>query len=590
MHGDSWLDVIGADDVAEGTFATVKVEGNPILIRHDVGDTWFAIDNRCPHEGYPLSQGEVKDGLLTCAWHNWKFRLTDGVCVLGGEDVRRYPVEVRGERVFLDVTPPPVGEQVAKLERSLERAFHEDDWSHAAREVERLRKIGQTPTEILAFGCRWSAERSRYGFDHGLATAADYAALAERLPELASEAVLEALHGMVHVHLRRQKRAFASTEPIAAEPDSTGWAGLGLTLRRRIEAEDVEGAQALLRGAIADGIPQATILGWLAGAATDHFLNFGHGQIYVVKADELLDAIGFAHAHPVLTSLVTRITLGTREDTLPYMREYRNLWPTYAARLEGWAHAERRDSPPIDVAAFVDQICSDSLATALDAVAAALDAGLAPDRIAALLGLAAARRLWRFDASIAERDDVSEDWLWITHQLTYADAVRESLLRWPSADTLRGLFFSARFIQHTHVLEGAVGDLDAASENAERAASDLQSGLASFDPARATRGARYMLSTDVDAFEGLALRGCLETPLTLPIFVQHHVKTVLAAQRLTDALRADALTRESGWELPWMGVTRFLAHRHRERRLGNAVRIARDFVQDGKMRGNLLGY
>ncbi|MEM9492884.1 MAG: Rieske (2Fe-2S) protein, partial [Myxococcota bacterium] len=39
-----------------------------------IAATIAAIDNRCPHEGYPLSTGALKDGIVTCAWHNWKFR------------------------------------------------------------------------------------------------------------------------------------------------------------------------------------------------------------------------------------------------------------------------------------------------------------------------------------------------------------------------------------------------------------------------------------------------------------------------------------------------------------------------------------
>jgi len=45
----------------------------------------FAIDNRCPHEGYPLAEGTIDDQcVLTCNWHNWKFRLDDGESILGG--------------------------------------------------------------------------------------------------------------------------------------------------------------------------------------------------------------------------------------------------------------------------------------------------------------------------------------------------------------------------------------------------------------------------------------------------------------------------------------------------------------------------
>ncbi|MCH7844850.1 MAG: Rieske 2Fe-2S domain-containing protein [Acidobacteria bacterium] len=65
------------------------------------------MDNRCPHQGYALLQGEVKEETLTCAWHNWKFELDQGGrASFGGEAVRSYPVEVRNGQVF--VSSPPV--------------------------------------------------------------------------------------------------------------------------------------------------------------------------------------------------------------------------------------------------------------------------------------------------------------------------------------------------------------------------------------------------------------------------------------------------------------------------------------------------
>jgi nitrite reductase/ring-hydroxylating ferredoxin subunit len=36
----------------------------------------YAADNRCPHQGYALKDGDIRGDVLTCAWHNWKFRLT----------------------------------------------------------------------------------------------------------------------------------------------------------------------------------------------------------------------------------------------------------------------------------------------------------------------------------------------------------------------------------------------------------------------------------------------------------------------------------------------------------------------------------
>ena len=73
-----------------------------------VNERVYAIDNRCPHEGYPLVKGSVDEScVLTCNWHNWKFQLEDGECTLGGDHVRSYAVESRGEDVWVNTDDPP---------------------------------------------------------------------------------------------------------------------------------------------------------------------------------------------------------------------------------------------------------------------------------------------------------------------------------------------------------------------------------------------------------------------------------------------------------------------------------------------------
>src|SRR6478752_10007082 len=80
-------------DLAEGAMKMVKVDGHRVcLVRTSSGV--HAIDHACPHEGYGLTTGDLDGELLTCAWHNWKFRVSDGHCVLGEEDVRTHAVDV----------------------------------------------------------------------------------------------------------------------------------------------------------------------------------------------------------------------------------------------------------------------------------------------------------------------------------------------------------------------------------------------------------------------------------------------------------------------------------------------------------------
>ena len=56
----------------------------------------YAVDNRCPHMGFPLNQGTVKDGILTCHWHHARFDLiSGGTFDQWAGDVTSFPVEIR---------------------------------------------------------------------------------------------------------------------------------------------------------------------------------------------------------------------------------------------------------------------------------------------------------------------------------------------------------------------------------------------------------------------------------------------------------------------------------------------------------------
>ncbi|HWM84943.1 MAG TPA: Rieske (2Fe-2S) protein [Kofleriaceae bacterium] len=545
-----WTRIMPVAEIPEGGACTVKQGGKQLAVFRAGGEV-HAIDNRCPHEGYPLASGALQEGVLTCEWHNWKFRLCDGVCVLGGEDVQRYRTRVEDGVVWIDLADPPALQKIPALHAGLVEAADERDWGRAARTIERLLEAGEPPARILARVCELAALRAPYGIDHGPATAADAAALLEEHPEEADVILLEATNLVLDDQVRQPNRTLAAPEAVAGLDE----ASLETELRRRIEAQDLTGAEALVRGALAAGAGPEPLFRWITHAATDHFLDYGHGHIYCVKVEELLRRIGWASAEPLLCGLVCSLVNGTREDRLPYMRQYVALMERHAPRLETWR--EQGPGAGIDVDGFLAAILDGALEDALDATAGALDAGMAPDRLALCLALAAAHRVWRFDASLEQRDDVAEGWLDATHALTHADAVRETLLRRPSADALRGLFHAARFIQHMAPLDGA-----------ERAA-----------------------PPDEPPDAAALCRSALGGHATVPIFVDHHVKTSFAARRLTAALRADPLlASRPDADLPLHAAARFVASPLRERRIARAAAVAREFVRHGRRHHTLLGY
>ena len=79
-----------------------KDKGKQILLI-GVKGLIFALDNRCPHEGYPLSKGYTNQNcVLTCNWHNWKFNLNTGECLLGEDNVRKYDVNIENGNIFIN--------------------------------------------------------------------------------------------------------------------------------------------------------------------------------------------------------------------------------------------------------------------------------------------------------------------------------------------------------------------------------------------------------------------------------------------------------------------------------------------------------
>lgn len=93
--------VCQASDLPEGESTVVQVEGKLIaLFRHE--GQFYALDDVCPHMGASLAGGYVEKGTVTCPWHAWRFRLTDGVWAdnpRGQIGVGCYPVRVEGEEV-----------------------------------------------------------------------------------------------------------------------------------------------------------------------------------------------------------------------------------------------------------------------------------------------------------------------------------------------------------------------------------------------------------------------------------------------------------------------------------------------------------
>jgi nitrite reductase (NADH) small subunit/3-phenylpropionate/trans-cinnamate dioxygenase ferredoxin subunit len=93
-------------EVPEGEGKTVSV-GGKLLAVFCTGGEHHAIDDVCPHMGASLSGGYVENGIVTCPWHAWRFRLNDGAWADNPRiKIGCYPVRVEGNEVQVQLTGP----------------------------------------------------------------------------------------------------------------------------------------------------------------------------------------------------------------------------------------------------------------------------------------------------------------------------------------------------------------------------------------------------------------------------------------------------------------------------------------------------
>jgi nitrite reductase/ring-hydroxylating ferredoxin subunit len=395
----------------------VKVEGHRLcLVRTSEGV--FALDQACPHEGYGLTTGELDGDLITCAWHNWKFRVSDGRCVIGEEDVRTYPVIVADDGTLsVAFSEPDPAELRPKLLTSLRSGIEKQYVGQVARDVVRLLRADANPGELIWEAVAYGAPRAEFGWGHSIASLTDCLSMVEHYADDdRALPIVQAIAGVAETERGRPPHELADPiDTLPADPRAE--------FRRLVEAEDLDGSQAVLRGAIHAGATADELRPWFTDVVSDHHLSYGHGAIYAQKAFQLVDRLGWDRADTVLPHLMMTLVYGTREDKLPYM----TLFHRGVAELDLAALAEAANEPDpnwVDDGRLLTALLGDDRTEAARAAGAAIASGAGLPAVLDVVSVAVSERMLRYD--VAGERDFHDDfgWLDITHGLTYSNAVR----------------------------------------------------------------------------------------------------------------------------------------------------------------------
>ena len=427
------------DEIKAAGHRVVPVGNATVLVMFHEGE-FHAVDNRCPHMGFPLHRGDIHDGLLDCHWHHARFDITSGATLdPWADDVDCYRVHVEAGAVFVDPNRPTRDPRAHGLQR-LERGLNENIRLVVAKSTVELEAGGVPASEAVAISARFGAKEHEQGWRSGLTI---LSAMANVLDDLAPE---DRARGLT------KSLAWIATECEGQPPrrplpglheTRRGPAGLRTWLRETIEVRDADGAERILRTLAEDHGPRAALDAVLA-CCTDHrYCDGGHTLDFAVKCAELAEFLNAdGDAALMFTALVPQlVSMARLEETSAWRR------PVDIAALV--ADAERElpvapfedvgDAPPLaDEEALVGVLLGEEPARTLQEILRRLGEGAAPVALADAVTTAATRRILRFGT-------VNEvpDWDTVHHTQTYANAIGEGLRRAGSRELFRGVLDGA---------------------------------------------------------------------------------------------------------------------------------------------------
>jgi nitrite reductase/ring-hydroxylating ferredoxin subunit len=455
----------------EGRCLPLTVKKHPIVL-FSYNSRFYALDNRCPHMGFPLSQGTVKDGILTCHWHHARFDLHNGGTFdQWAGDVESYPVQIRNNseiwigilgtiedesstrtaaaaamsttttnnEIMLDIgLKRNISLIIAKAIIGLSLLPSYQDLFNPS-----MKDSNNTDNDGLKYsfkkGLEFGTKYKQSGWGVGLTIHSCMMNIATLC--LGKNDKSHALyHGLSAV-----AQDCASMPPrFTTAPLPKPWPDVSTLkrwFRQFVESRNATAAERCLVTAIHAKANSVQLADMLFAAATDHrFIGGGHTLDFTNKALEALDIVGWNDKElvaSVLSSLVSGYADAERMEESSSWRypidlvaildnafkEFPNVLEEGRAIRDGTEHTnkERGNKNEID---FIDILLGDDPKLIVDVLLDALRYGMSAKELAGMVAYAAALRIAQFNT----RNEFT-DWDAALHTFTFANAVHQCLTR-----------------------------------------------------------------------------------------------------------------------------------------------------------------
>ncbi len=440
IERDTFVSVARFEDLQGKGCITVHPNGKTLAL-FLYGDRVYALDNRCPHMGFPLDKGSVEDGILSCHWHHARFDLASGGAFdLWADDIDSFPVEVRDGDIFVDLRAN--GNTVAHQRVRLQDGLQHNLSLVVAKAVINLLRQGAAPAEPFRIGLGFGTLYRGMDWGRGLTTLGCAINLIPYLDEV--DRPLALFHGLADVASDTAGMS-PRFNPRPLPNDETDIPTLKEWFRQFVEVRDAQAGERAIVSALRAGADDKQIADMLFTAATDHrYLDAGHTLDFINKALTSVDLAGWEQAELAFTSVVPNLTDARRMEESNAWRKPIDLIPLLEAAFEKLAEALETGAgreASIEVEALMPTLLGDEPQAIIDLLLDCLRDGAAPVELAGIVAYAAARRIAHFHTS-----NEFGDWDTALHTFTFANAVHQGLQRVDSIGLTRGIFDAAMSI------------------------------------------------------------------------------------------------------------------------------------------------
>ncbi|MBT5712049.1 Rieske (2Fe-2S) protein, partial [Candidatus Poribacteria bacterium] len=297
-----------ASDFEEGEGKPFHIDGTHLAVFCEEGK-FHAVDNRCPHMGYPMSEGSVRDGVLICHWHHWEFDLKTGGCFLAfGDDLKAFQTEVRDDGIVY-VGLAAGEKEAARLrvigrgQRQLVQGLKDRSPFLIAKAVAALQDAEAPAREIIHQGLFYGANKTNEGWSSGVAVLAIAANMWEDVDPADHNLFL--VHGLTQTARRttgasrRHRTAFPRSGDEHSPEQLERW------FRYFVDKRDTGAAERVLLTMHDREFSKSDIARLIFTTATDYyFTGDGHALDFANKTFEALDYVEWQGAAEILRPIV----------------------------------------------------------------------------------------------------------------------------------------------------------------------------------------------------------------------------------------------------------------------------------------------